>query len=84
MRAMEAAEEAAKETAANTTANTTAERELVPHRPEYSDVGFLSEAEMSERRQRRCGQPSCCTVPERVVVWHRLTECANLRWCIQN
>ena len=58
---MEAAETAAaeettvEETAAaggDTTADTT-ERELRPHRPEYSDVGFLSEAEMAERRLRR-------------------------------
>jgi hypothetical protein len=54
---MEAAAEVettAGETAAgDTTVDTTAERERIPHRPEYSDVGFLSEAEMAERRQRR-------------------------------
>lgn len=52
--AMEAAAaETSADTAGETTVDTTAERELIPHRPEYSDVGFLSEAEMAERRQRR-------------------------------
>jgi hypothetical protein len=48
-----AAAETSADTAGETTVDTTAERELIPHRPEYSDVGFLSEAEMAERRQRR-------------------------------
>lgn len=33
-------------------------RELKPHRPEYSDVGFLSDAEMKERRSKRYGTPT--------------------------
>ena len=52
-RHMEAAAETTAENAGETTVDTTAERELIPHHPEYSDVGFLSEAEMAERRQRR-------------------------------
>jgi hypothetical protein len=39
-------------------------RELKPHRPEYSDVGFLSDAEMSERRSKRCGlSPNSALLP---------------------
>lgn len=55
MEASDAEASAAADTTTETVAaaDTTAERELRPHRPEYSDVGFLSEAEMKERRQRR-------------------------------
>ena len=52
---------ASADATADTTADSTVGTErswqhgdaLVPHKPEYSDVSFLSDAEMAERRQRR-------------------------------
>ena len=81
--------------AVDTTANTTGIRgtvELIPHMPEYSDVGFLSQAEMAERRQSRCAHeptatdstdsarraPPLSSSLERRA--DRVAACTGLRW----